>query len=96
MKRFELKNGYAVVSVDDMNEDELVLDIVEVKEKRQGTGTELVNMVIEYAREQGKTLTLCAYPQDDSIELEDLVSFYEELGFGVDYDDGAEVLMSID
>ena len=96
MKRIELENGFAVVNVDDMNEDELVLDIVEVKEKRKGTGSELVNMAIEYAREQEKKLTLCAYPQDDSIGLEELVLFYQNLGFDIDYDNGKEVLMSIE
>lgn len=89
------ENGYARVSEDDMNEDELVLDIVEVKEKRKGTGSELVKECIKYAESEGKKLTLCAYPQDDSIDLESLVNFYKKLGFSTDYDDGEEVLMSI-
>lgn len=89
------ENGFIKYSTDDMNENELVIDNVEVIEKRQGTGTELVNQLIEIARNENKELTLCAYPQDDSISLDDLVRFYENLGFEIEYDDGDEVLMRL-
>lgn len=86
-----MENGFVNYSVED---DEIVIDNIEVIEKRKGTGSELVKKVIEIAEEMGKNIGLCAYPQDDSIELCDLVYFYEKLGFDVDYDDGNEVLMS--
>ncbi|MBP3801064.1 MAG: GNAT family N-acetyltransferase [Clostridia bacterium] len=89
----KVANGYIRYSVDDMNENELVIDKVEVIKKKQGTGTELVNMVIEIAEKDNKALTLCAYPQDDSIDLESLISFYEKLGFCVEYNDGSSALM---
>lgn len=90
MKKIELENGYIKLTVDDMEDTELVIDMVEVKEKRQGTGRKLVEMAIEYAKEEGfKKLTLSAYPQDDSIEYDDLIDFYRNLGFEIEYDDGA-------
>ncbi len=87
------ENGYINYSVDDMHEDEFVIDKVEAFVKRKGTGSALVNEVIKIAEEEGKALTLCAYPQDDSIELEDLVEFYKNLGFEIEYDEGSCVLM---
>ena len=90
MKNFELENGYIRLAEDDMEETELVIEMLEVKEKRQGTGRELVKMAIKYARENGyERITLSAYPQDDSIKYTDLVTFYEMLGFEVESDDGA-------
>lgn len=93
MKKIEVENGYIEYDTDDMNENELVITKVEVYEKRKGTGSELVKKVIKIAQEEGKELTLCAYPQDDSISLKDLIKFYENLGFSVEYDDGSEALM---
>lgn len=93
MRKIENENGYILFDIDDMNEDDLVIEKVEAYEKRKGTGTLLVKQVIQIAQKEGKGLTLCAYPQDDSIELSDLVKFYEKLGFSVEYDDGSEVLM---
>lgn len=95
--KLEIKNGYIEYSIDDMNDEELVIDLVEVVEKRKGTGSKLVNEVIKYAKQNNyKAVTLCAYPQDNTIELKDLVRFYEKLGFDVEYDDGSEVLMKYD
>jgi len=88
----ELENGYVKID-QDINSNDLVLDMVEVKNKRQGTGTKLVKMAMKYARDNGKRLTLCAYPQDDSIDLESLVDFFERLGFDIDEDDGEAVTM---
>lgn len=85
------ENGFINYTIED---DEIIIDVVEVIEKRKGTGSELVKMVIEIAEEMGKNIGICAYPQDDSIELCDLVRFYEKLGFEIDYDTGNEVLMT--
>lgn len=93
MRKIENENGYIFFDADDMNSDDLVIEKVEAYEKRKGTGTQLVKQVIQIAQEEDKGLTLCAYPQDDSIELSALVKFYEKLGFSVEYDDGSEVLM---
>lgn len=91
--KIEKENGYLKYSVDDMNENEYVIDMVEVYNKRQGTGTQLVKEMIDIARRDGKELGLCAYPQDDSISYEDLLNFYIKLGFIVEYDDGEEAIM---
>lgn len=89
----ENENGYIHYSQDDMNEDDLVIEMVEVYTKRKGTGSQLVKQVIQIAQKEKKGLALCAYPQDDSIDLKNLVEFYEKLGFSIDYNDGSEVLM---
>ena len=94
--RIENENGYITYSIDDMNDEELVIDNIEVIEKRKGTGTKLVQQVIEIANKQNKKLTLCAYPQNNSITLSQLVNFYEKLGFNTEYDTGSAVLMYIE
>lgn len=91
--KIENENGFINYSIDDLNEDEMVIDLIQVKDKRKGTGTELVKKVIQEAKSKDKTLTLFAYPQDDSIELSDLIGFYEKLGFEVDYDTGDGAFM---
>lgn len=92
--KIENENGYICYSVDDMDENGLVIDCVEAYAKRRGTGSLLVDKVIEIARNENKKLGLCAYPQDDSVTLAELIKFYENLGFSVDYNDGEEALMS--
>jgi hypothetical protein len=71
-------NGKLRYSIED---NEIVLELVEVKEKRKGTGTELINQLKEIAAEHQLPITLCAYPEDDSITQDQLNSFYEGLGF---------------
>ena len=73
--------------------DVIILDLVEVNEKRKGTGSVLVQMLISIAEEEQKNIELCAYPQDDSIDLAELINFYNNLGFTVDYNTGTEALM---
>ena len=90
--RIEVENGYIELE-EGMEPGELVIEMVEAYEKRTGTGSKLVEMAKEYAKNEGKHLTLCAYPQDDSIELDELVAFYDGLGFEVEFDDGSEALM---
>lgn len=92
--KIENANGYIIYSADDMDENEIVIDHVEAYAKRRGTGSLLVSKVIEIAQNEHKKLSLCAYPQDESITLEELISFYVKLGFSVDYDNGEEALMS--
>ena len=89
----ENENGFIRYAQDDMNEDDLIIEMVEVYQKRKGTGSQLVKQVMQIAQKERKGLTLCAYPQDESIDLKNLVKFYENLGFSIEYDDGSEVLM---
>lgn len=92
-RRIEVDNGYIIFSDSITEENTIEIEEVSVKEKRKGTGSELVRKVIEIAQEEGKGLTLCAHPLDDSISTENLVEFYEKLGFTIDYDDGIIYLM---
>lgn len=91
MNILEHKNGKLEYSYDN---DVIILDLVEVNEKRKGTGSVLVQMLISIAEEEQKNIELCAYPQDNSINLTDLIEFYERLGFTVDYNTGTEALMT--
>lgn len=75
-------NGYITYSVE---EDEVIIDMVEVYEKRQGTGKALVEEVKKIAAELDRPVTLAAYPQDNSISKDDLCKFYEKCGFECDY-----------
>lgn len=95
--KLEKEYGFIKYDVDDMNENEIIIELVEVTEKRKGYGTQLVKEVLNIARREGKkAVTLCAYPQDDSITLDQLVNFYEHIGFEVEYDDGESVIMRHD
>ena len=91
--KIEVENGYIVYSTDDMDSDAIVIDELEVYTKRVGTGSSLVNKVIE--ENPGKKISLCAYPINGDIDLEDLINFYESCGFSLDWDDGDVALMSI-
>ena len=92
--KIENANGYIIYSTNDMDENGIVIDYVEAYTKRRGTGSMLVKKVIEIAQNEHKKLSLCAYPDDESITLEVLINFYEKLGFAVDYDNGEQALMS--
>ena len=75
-------NGYIKYTIED---DEVIIDMVEVYEKRQGTGRILVEKVLDIARDEEKDCTLACFPQDDAISKSDLCMFYESLGFECDY-----------
>ena len=79
---FSIKSNFIKFSIED---DELIIDLVKVDTPRQGIGTELVEMVIDLHKTKYSTkkLTLWAFPQDDSIDLDSLISFYENLGFKI-------------
>jgi GNAT superfamily N-acetyltransferase len=82
--KFELKNGYALVTVDN---DEIVIENIKVYEQRKGTGRQLIEMVKEYARELGLPIGLYAEPQDETISEYDLKDFYYSCGFELDPND---------
>lgn len=92
--KIERKNGYIKYNVDDVNENELIIEMVETYEHGKGTASELINEVISIAEAEEKKLSLCACPQDDTVDLETLISIYEHLGFSVDFTDGYMALMS--
>ena len=77
---YKTEKGYIRYDYDDI-EDAVVIEDLEAYEKRKGVGSELVRMAIDYAVEIGKNVSICARPLDDSISLEDLITFYENLGF---------------
>lgn len=91
MKRV-LNDGYIQFHYDE-DDDEVIIDMIEVKTKRRGTGTALIQFAKDYASKKGKDLTLCAYPQEEGLELEDLVNFYEKNGFTTEWSDDSEALM---
>jgi len=82
--KFELKNGYALVSV---SNEELVIENIKVYEQRKGTGRQLIEMVKEYAIKSGLPIGLYAEPQDDTISEDDLKDFYYSCGFELDPND---------
>ncbi|AKG07142.1 hypothetical protein AAX06_01960 [Moraxella bovoculi] len=82
--KIELSGGYICYSIE---EDEVTIDMVEVTTKRQGIGSQLIDMVKDVAREVGLPIGLYAYPQDDSISQEDLIEFYFSNDFEYDPDD---------
>ena len=82
--KFETKNGYALVTVDN---DEVVIENIKVYEQRKGTGRQLIEMVKVYAQELGLPIGLYAEPQDDTISEDDLKDFYYSCGFELDPND---------
>lgn len=78
MAQIKTDNGFINYSIE---EDELIIDLIVVEEKRKGTGKKLINECKIIARELNIPITLFAYPQDDSINQEDLNNFYNSCGF---------------
>ena len=92
-KEIKVENGYLLYSDSEYEKNTIEIEEIEVKEKRKGTGSELVNRLKDIALKEGKNITLCASPLDDSISIEDLVEFYEKLGFSIDFTDGNVYIM---
>lgn len=82
---------YIKYSESDCNDKELEITMVYVPqdERSQGIGRKLVESAIEYARQNNyATVGLYAYQQDkDGPTTEELISWYESLGFESDGDD---------
>ena len=70
--------------------NELVIDMVYVapEDRGQGIGAELVELAIDYARDnEYETVGLYAEPQsDDGLATDALIAFYESCGFEQDGD----------
>ena len=62
--KFEIENGYAIVTVDN---DEVVIENIKVYEPRKGTGKKIIKMVKDYAFNLGLPIGLYAVPQDNTI-----------------------------
>lgn len=67
---------------------EIVIDSVYVAphERRQGKAKEMVKEIIDNAflNDEINTVSLYAYPDDDSIEQDTLIEFYKNIGFEED------------
>jgi len=74
--------SFITISTED---NEIVIDslFVAPHERRLGRATEMVQNVIDdaFLNDEIELVSLYAYPNDDSITQEDLVSFYEKIGF---------------
>ena len=79
MAQIKLDNGSLVWYI----EDEIIIDLIEVKHKRCGTGRILISELKDIAIQKGLPISLCSYPQDDSITQSDLDNFYLNNGFVV-------------
>lgn len=75
-------------------EDEIILDLIFVKERRKGIAQILIKELIKLAKEKNKNITLYAEPQlDAKISSEDLIKFYEKMGFEEDTSMGEKEFM---
>ena len=84
MKDIKNENGYLLYTVTDF---EITLDNIKVYEQRKGTGRKMIEELKDFARELQLPIGLYSYPQDDTIEQDDLNDFYYSCGFELDPDD---------
>jgi len=86
--KFQIENSYVQLSIDDSEDNTLVVDIVCVEElnRGQGIGTQLMRLAIDHAKKNDKKLSLYAEPQDDTVEEDRLIEWYRDLGFESDGD----------
>ena len=73
MKDIKNENGYLLYTV---TESEITLDNIKVYEQRKGTGRKMIEELKDIARELQLPIGLYSYPQDNTIEQEDLNDFY--------------------
>ena len=84
MKDIKNENGYLLYTV---TEDEITLDNIKVYEQRKGTGRKMIEELKDLARELSLPIGLYAFPQDETINEDDLKNFYYSCGFELDADD---------
>ena len=90
-----------MIGIDDdgydmMSESYTMIDLVYVSPeyRKQGIARQ---MMTDFLTTMSGTIRLAALPKEKSIEVEDLVSFYESIGFMVDDEQcGDAVVMSMD
>jgi hypothetical protein len=78
-------NSYITISIDNDSQELIIEDI---KSYTKGNGSTLVDWAIDLYRseyeDKGYSMTLYAYPQDDTIDDDGLVAFWESQGFSID------------
>lgn len=78
-ERLTTKGGFLNYTEED---EEIVIDLIEVTDRKKGIGTKLIEKMKEISKQKNKPLTLFAYTQDEkAITQEALEQFYEKLGF---------------
>jgi len=86
----KIDKNYVRYSTSDCDNAELVIDDVYVcpEDRGRGLGKELINFVLDYAREKEyESVGLYAEPQsDDGLDGDALIEFYRSLGFESDSD----------
>lgn len=100
----KLDDGKLKFSVSDMDDSIMIIDNINVKTQKKGTGSKLMREAENIASENGyKKIELGAYPQNDTINSENLKNFYKNLGYdviesnrldGVDYYDMSKNIYS--
>ena len=87
MTTHKLSTGsYISYSVD----DEFIIE--DIKSFCKGDGTKLAKWAIAHAQANYPTLaiTLCAYPTDATIDEDNLIEFWESVGFEKDAEQGGD------
>jgi hypothetical protein len=84
MKDIKNENGYLLYTI---TESEITLDNIKVYKQRIGTGKKMIEELKEIAIEIQLPIGLYSYPQDNTIQQEDLNDFYRSCGFELDVDD---------
>lgn len=62
-------------------DDSLVLNMISVKDKKQGVGTKAMQDIINYADEQGKRIELTPEKIEGTTSKARLINFYKKFGF---------------
>jgi hypothetical protein len=84
MTTIKNENGYLLYTV---SNSEITIDNIKVYETRKGTGKKMINELKDIARDLGLPIGLYSFPQDETIEQDDLNDFYYSCGFELDPDD---------
>ncbi len=82
--KIEVENGYLLYTVTDT---EITLDYIKVYHKRKGMGRKMIEELKDFARELQLPIGLYSYPEDNTIEQDDLNNFYYSCGFELDTND---------
>lgn len=72
----------AIINIADKNTIEIQL--MNVVNKKQGTGTKLIKACIDYANSIGKDVIVYASPLNNDISEDDLIKMYKNCGFSKD------------
>ncbi len=84
MATIKLENGFLKYTIE---KNEITIDNIKVYEQRKGTGKKMIEELKDIAKELQLPIGLYSYPQDDTINQDDLNDFYYSCGFELDPDD---------